>query len=68
MISNGAYFQVKLKTVASKAIITENEEDLRQILKATEEMFINELNIKINTKNTNVLVCNRINYTKIGKQ
>lgn len=68
MISNGAYFQVKLKTLASKVIITENEEDLRQILKATEETFINELNIKINTKNTNVLVFNRINYTKIGKQ
>lgn len=48
-----------LRFVDDIAIIAENEEDLQTILRYMEGTLLNEINMKINTKKTKVLVCSR---------
>jgi len=47
------------------AVIAEKKEDLQEILRTMEEVLINELEMKINTKKTKFLACNKSSYTEI---
>jgi len=53
--------KVNLSIKMNIAVIAENEEELQWMLRRMEETLLNELNMKINTKNTKVLLCRRNN-------
>jgi hypothetical protein len=47
------------------ALIAETEEDLQQLIKTMDEIFIKDLRMKINVQKTKVLVCGRENVNRI---
>jgi len=46
-------------------VIANNEEELQRMLRCIKETLLNELNMKINTKKTKVLVYNRKNNISV---
>lgn len=52
-----------LRFAADIVVVAEDEEELQRILRCMKVTLLNELNIKINTKKTNVLVYIRNNKT-----
>lgn len=47
------------------ALIAENQEDLDQLIKIIDEIFIRGLSMKINVQKTKILVCGKENKIRV---